>query len=296
MATLSVVIAWVNPRPLLEPVLEALRRQQPRPPDEIVIASRHDERTLSALRAAQPDLTILAAPRTTPLPQLRSLALRQARGSIVAVLEDHCVPTTRWLHAIEERMATGCDSVAGPVENACGERWRDWAAFLTEYAGALPPLLDAGATALPSNNMAYRRELLANLCAVLERGRWESFYYAALAARGVVIACDPAMLVYHRQPFDSWYFLRQRYHSGRAFAGMRGHDFTLAQRIVYALGSIVLPPLLIMRGLRTVVRKRRLVGRYLGCVPLIGVYVTAGAVGEIIGYLFGGGHSLEHVQ
>jgi hypothetical protein len=107
---------------------------------------------------------------------------------------------------------------------------------------------------------------------------------------------DRDLIVGHRRPFDFWYFVRQRFHFCRSFAAMRQRSFSGPERMKYALGSLALPGLLWLRGLSNVARRKRLVGRYLLCTPLIVTYYVVGACGEMIGYLYGGGRSLEQVE
>ncbi len=292
---ISIVIAWVNSFELLVPVLDALQGQETAA-DEIIVATRHDVATQERLRRAYQEVTLLAAPARTTIPTLRSMGLKSARGAIVAVTEDHCVPSNDWVATIARRVRAGCVVVGGPVENAWTERLRDWAAFLADYAAFIGPANDGPVRQLPSNNVAYRREVVPGLCATLDRGLWESFYYDQLAVRGVSLMCAPEMLVHHRRPFDFWYFVAQRYHYSRSFAGMRCQFLTRLGQLKHALGSVLLPPWLLMRGLRILAAKHRLVGRYLCCLPLITMYVSAGAVGEMVGYIAGGGLSLEKVE
>lgn len=292
----SVVIAWVNPLELLRPTLDALHDQNGREPDEIIVVTRHGIEAQRQLQAEYPDVTLLAAPPGTSVPRLRSIGLERARGWAVAVTEDHCIPDRDWVATLERRLSSDLEVVGGPVENACTRRLRDWAAFLTEYAFAVAPVSTKATSQLPGNNVAYRRAHVSGLRATLDRGRWESFYHAELGARGVPMGLDAAMRVDHRRPFDFWYFVRQRYHFCRSFAAMRCQSFSAFDRVKYGLGSMLLPPLLLARGLRTLLLKGRFVGRYVGCLPLIGIYVGIGAIAEMTGYLLGGGHSLERVE
>jgi hypothetical protein len=295
--SISVVIAWVNPLELLVPALEALQ-QQNRPADESIVVTRHGEDAQRRLRELHPEVILFAAEPHTPITALRSEGIRRARGTVVAVTEDHCVPDRAWIATIERWMSQpDCTIVGGPVENAATTRMRDWAAFLTEYAGAIRSADgDADNHSLPGNNVAYRRELVGGLCEALDRGLWESFYHQELTKRGVRMNYDPEMLVYHRRPFDFRYFVSQRFHFSRSFAAMRLQFLTAFGRVKYGVGSIALPPLLMLRGLTTLRSKRRFVGRYLACLPVIGFYVTVGALGEMIGYFFGGGNSLEQIE
>jgi hypothetical protein len=292
---ISVVIAWVNPFELLRPCLDALRRQRI-PPDEVIVVTRHGHDLQMCARRLYPEVLVIAAPPATPIPTLHAIGIRRTRGDAVAITEDHCIPDDEWTVSLAQSLRADCSVVGGPVDNACRARLRDWAAFLTEYAPLLPSAHEQPAVRLGANNVAYRRQLLDGLCEVLERGMWASFYNDALAARGVEFAFNPRMLVHHQRPFDFGYFLQQRYHFSRSFAAMRCETFSLTTRARYAIGTCILPPLLIVRGVSSLAHKRRYLGVYVCCLPLVAIYVSVGAVGELVGYVVGGGDSLARVE
>lgn len=295
--SVSVVIAWVNSLALLLNSLDALRAQTVAP-DELIVVTRHDAAMQAELLRAHPEITLLAASRDTPIPALRSCGIRHAHGDIVAVTEDHCAPLPDWVQTIRERMeTTNCAVIGGVVENARTERLRDWAAFLTEYAGAVRSDVDENAAqGLPGNNVAYRRSVVAGLCETLERGQWESFYHQQLERENAALYFEPNLVVMHDRPFDFFYFVKQRFYFSRSFAAMRNQSFTPLARVKYGCACVILPPVLLLRGFLTLFQKQRHVARYLQCLPLIAVYVTAGAVGESVGYFFGGGDSLRWVE
>jgi hypothetical protein len=90
-------------------------------------------------------------------------------------------------------------------------------------------------------------------------------------------------------------FLSQRYHYSRSHAGMRNAELGW-RRIVYALGSPALVPLLYTRIARNVFRKRRHRLVFLLSSPLILLYTATWAFGEAVGYVFGGGRSILKVR
>jgi hypothetical protein len=296
--SVSVIIAWVNSLDLLLPGLDAVMPQLTPETGEIIIATRHGEALRRQLHAHFPDAILLPAAPSTPITTLRSMGLKRARGAILVVTEDHCTPGPHWIAVFRQTMADGhCMMVGGPVDHATPARWRDWAAFLTDYAGAVPPAAGSqDVPRVPGNNIAYRRELRDDLCHVLDQGVWESFYQDRLAARGVPVCYVPELVIYHRRPFGIRYFLAQRFHFCRAYAAMRLQSLTRWGRMKYAVGSLLLPPLLLLRGFWTLHRRRRYARRYLACLPLIALYVIAGAAGEMQGYLFGGHDSLRKIE
>lgn len=301
--TLSVVIAWVNPFELLQPTLDSLLNVSKRKPDEIIVVTRHDESEKKRLQILYPNITLIGAPSNTTITRLRSIGIRHSSGDVIVVTEDHCIATPDWLKAVENKIEQGYDIVGGPIENDCKKRLRDWAAFLTEYAFAILPAAplsiqdgESKTEPIPGNNVAYKREFLKGLCETLDEDLWESFYHKRLEADGAKMIHEPEMLLYHRHPFDFFYFVKQRYHFCRSFAAMRCKTLNRPNHFKYGVGSLVLPPFLWLRGLLTLVKKRRFVGLYFLCSPLISIYLCAGAFGEMTGYFLGGGNSLEYVE
>lgn len=300
--TISVVIAWVNLFELLQPTLDSLLGVSKRKPDEIIVVTRHDESEKKRLQILYPNITLIGAPSNTTITKLRSIGIRHSSGDVIVVTEDHCIATPDWLKAAEKKFEQGYDIVGGPVENDCTKRLRDWAAFLTEYAFAILPARSSTQNGeektepIPGNNVAYKREFLKGLCETLDEDLWESFYHKRLEENGAKIIHEPVMLLHHRHPFDFFYFVKQRYHFCRSFAAMRCKTFNRVNQFKYGFGSLLLPPFLWLRGLLTLVKKRRFVGLYFLCSPLISIYLCAGAFGEMIGYFFGGGNSLEYVE
>lgn len=293
---ISVVIAWVNDVKWLTPCLDALMNQTGAAPHEIIVATRLGETKRRRLSQQFPNVLVTDGGPHATIPALRAMGLERATGDVVAVTEDHCVADPGWTAAISRSIGRGCQVVGGPVENAYAERWCDQAAFLTEYAGAIGPGTDGPVDGLPGNNVAYQREWVEGLRKTLAGGRWESFYHDALRRSGVELVFDSAMMMRHRRPFDFGYFCGQRFHFCRSFAQMRNQGMSIAKRLFYGAASVLLPPLLWWRGLSTLRRKGRYLGRYLLLSPLIGIYLVAGAMGEMAGYWFGGGRSLQRVE
>jgi hypothetical protein len=213
----------------------------------------------------------------------------------VAILEDHAEVTPGWAQAIFRAHQGPWGAVGGPVENG---RFGlvNWAAFLCEYTPYMGPLFEGPCNDLPGNNIAYKHRHLVKYAQVLEAGKWESWINDRLRADGVPTGATNQMVVRHIKPFGLGEFLVQRFHFSRSFAGMRRSEQSSAKRLAYACGSVVLPPVLLLRIAHAVLKKRRHVSKFIASIPLLLLMLTAGAVGEMVGYLTGPGTSLEHVE
>jgi hypothetical protein len=213
----------------------------------------------------------------------------------VAILEDHGTVAPDWAATLLEAHRGPWAAVGGAVEN--GQKGLvNWAVYFCEYTPYMNPVAEGQVHDLPGNNIAYKRPYLLRHAGVLEQGQWESWNNDRLRADGVPLASTGAMVVHHIKPFRLGYFLTQRFHFARSYAGMRRVDQSPVQRVIYSIGSLALPAILTLRVARTVLCKRRHLGRFVVAAPLVVLFHTIGACGEMIGYLFGAGASLEKVE
>ena len=301
---LSVVIASVNGYELLEPTLDALDAQTIRDEMEILVVEAVGGATRARLAERLPAVRVIPVDERMSIPGLRALGGRAATGDVVAILEDHGAVVPGWAETIVETFEKADDptlaAVGGPVLNG-RQGWVDRAAFLTEYTPFLPPLQPRDPQAPPNlagNNIAYRRAWFERHLDLLEQGKWESWINAAILRGGGRLAARDEAAVRHIKPFAFMNFLAQRFWFCRSFAGMRRVDQSPVVRLIHAVGSPILPALLLARIARAVWIDKRPGHRadFLTCLPLILLFLTVGATGELVGYLFGAGRSLERVE
>lgn len=292
---LSVVLASVNGWEVLEPTLKALDAQPERATMEVIVVEARGGATRDRVQAHQPPVTLIPVDERLSIPRLRCLGVRQSQGGVVAIVEDHGTVADDWASTLLELHQGPWGAVGGRVEN--GQRGLvNWAVFFCEYTSYMGPVIEGEASDLPGNNIAYKRPHLLKHAQVLDEGKWESWINDRLRADGVPLASTNRAVVRHIKPFRLGYFLRQRFHFARSYAGMRRVDQTPVRRLIYGVGSLALPALLLARVTRTTLKKGRHLGRFAVCFPLVALFLTVGAVGEMAGYLFGAGTSLEQVE
>jgi hypothetical protein len=292
---LSVVIASVNGWDMLKATLDSLDAQAMRPQMEVIVVDRAGGLVRERLRAEERDLELVEVNERLSIPRMRYLGVRRAKGQIVAILEDHGEVAPGWARAILDAHQGPWGATGGPVEN--GQTGLvNWAAFLCEYTRYVGPLREGPCDDLPGNNIAYKQVHLARYSHLLEAGKWESWINDRMRADGVPIAAANRMAVRHIKPFRLGEFLAQRFHFSRSFAGMRRAEQSAAKRFVYAMGSLALPPVLYLRIAMNLLRKRRHWAAFAASTPLLLLMLTVGAWGELVGYAWGPGSSLEHVE
>ena len=293
---ISVVVASVNGLPYPLACLEALADQAGDLSAEVIVADCTGAATVAAIRERFPQTRVLAFDEPKSVPWLRAAGIRAARGRLVAVTEDHCVPHFDWYsRLVEVHRRTNWAVVGGGVEND-QHRLVDWAVFFCEYHQHMSPVPAGPSDFIPGMNVAYDMEALAPLLSLFEEGLWENFLHDKLRAAGHVTGMDPSIIVGHRKHFTVRMFLAERFHYSRSFAGMRVAGAPLSRRLLWAAGSFALPALLITRLTRHVIGRRRFVRQYVLAFPLIVLFSVMWSIGEFVGYLTGPGDSILKVR
>jgi GT2 family glycosyltransferase len=295
----SVVLASVNGLPYIADCVQALLRQEGDVPAEVIVVDRCGPGLRAALRERFPQkcVRVVEADAGDSIPRLRAIGVAQARGRLIAITEDHCVVPPNWCADIARAHRQGHQVIGGPVENGSTERTVDWAVFFCEYARFMPPRPAGVVQEVPGNNCAYDRAVLDRLGGAPGQEVWESFLHGRLRDLGVPFYCDPALTVSHVKQFGFWYFMRQRYHYSRSFAGMRMAGRPWMRRVAYACAAVVLLPwLLLGRMTATVARKRRRGWQFVRALPVILMFLLSWGWGEAVGALLGSGASLEKVE
>jgi hypothetical protein len=125
---------------------------------------------------------------------------------------------------------------------------------------------------------------------------WEHFLHGRMRELGVRFYSDPDLVVSHKKEFGYGYFVSQRYHYSRSFAGMRMEGAPWWRRVAYACATPLLPPLLLARMSSTIMRKRGYGRRFVSCLPVLLTFLVVWAWGEAVGAVLGPGQSLQKVE
>lgn len=292
---LSVVVPSVNGWTDLQGCLAALQADSRDLAVEVLVVDRIGEPVRRSLKEKFPGVRLIEVAPGTTIPDMRAIAIAQARAPLIAVIEDHVLVPQGWARALVEAQAQHGGVVGGAVYNAATRRLVDWAAFLCEYSHLLPPLPAGPSTWLTGNNTIYPRPALEAQRQALEAGRWEDYLHRELLESGVTLTCCPEIVVAHKKHYTVGEYLTQRYWYARSFAGGRVAGRPAAVRLAYGLAAMALPPMLWTRTVKRVWTKRAHRGELVRSMPLIGLFVCAWGLGEAVGYWRGPGDALSRV-
>ena len=306
MTIISVVVTSVTGLPALDRCLKALETQQGDFEYEVVAVVSHQPGAAAHVRKNFPRVKLIECPERKGIPELRALGAAQAAGEFVAFTEDRCVADGNWLSEIlkahqvsHDRVShdrAGYDVVGGAIEPDGIRGMLNWAVYLCEYCFLMLPVPRGEVGGLGGNNVSYRRELLGSLDEPLRKSSWEFFLYEELRHRGVKILSAPTIVVRKKIEFGFLYFLTQRFHFSRSFAGMRRARLSAARRLVHLLSAPLLPPLMLWRIAQQVFYKKRFRKEFLLSLPWLAIFMLSYAAGEFAGYWLGGGDSLLKVE
>lgn len=292
----SVVIACVNGLPSIGECLTALDHQQDVVDYEVVVANCCHDGTIEHITTHFPDVELLNYEKRKGIPQLRADGIEAASGDIIAIIEDHCMVPDDWIATIAEAHDSEYGAIGGAVENGSVDRLIDWAVYLCEYSDMMLPILEGETDGIAGNNAAYKREALESVDDETLQNCWEYFIHREMREAGVRFRSLPDLVVSHKKEFGFLYFLAQRFYYSRSFAGMRRQEIDPPRRLLYALASPFLTPLMLYRVARQVLRKQRYVGTFIKALPFLLPFMISYAVGEGVGYLLGPGQSLLKVE
>jgi hypothetical protein len=284
---LSVVIILLEGAKSLVRCLSALAQQQNAPLFEVIVPC--DDRFRAAVGQVQgfPFARVIAVEGMRTFAELRTLGVKQARGRIVALTEDHCVPGADWCRQIVQTHVQPYAAIGGAVEKLTPDSPLNWSFYLADYVRYMHPASAGPSLALTDCNVSYKRAVLAEIANVWAVEFHEPLVHHALHERGKILWFAPTIVVQQQRSLQLGAALRDRYEFGRLFGSERSAQAPLGQRLRYLLSSPLLPLLLVGRVAREIWRKRVYGLPFVRALPLLTLMCTVWAWGEFVGYLTG---------
>ena len=294
---LSVVVPGVNSVELLADTLAALGSQAGDVVLEILLPERTGDAARQFVSERFPDVRVIPVPEHTPIPAMRSLAFHAATAPVTAVIEDHVIVPADWAAQLVAAVTEKDPVVGGWVQNSATDRLVDRAAYLCEYGHMLTPLPSGRADWVTGNNVAYHRSILDRFSDVIEQHQWENYLHDAVRASGIQLKRRNDIVIGHKMHYRSALeYAGQRYLYSRAFAGMRVTGEGRSRAFVYGLAAFALPPVLLVRIVKNGWGAPAGRADLVKSLPLLSLFVSAWALGEVVGAWMGPGDALGRVR
>jgi hypothetical protein len=284
---LTLIVPTTKPPPGAWVAAEAIRDQAVAVDAEVLVAASADVGT----RVPDAPVRVLRCPGADVF-TLRARALAEARGEVVALLEDHNFPAAdfceRVLAAFDENPQA--DGVVGTATNgALG--LLDRASFLLTWGPFLAPMDHVPLHRCPPPGVvAFRRSVVPEDAP--PDGWLEYELTVGLRDQGRLVA-DDRVQICHVQHLGLRAFPIQ-YHAGRGYGGLDHEPRSSLPRRARLREAIDLPAVLVRQtreGLRRGGRREST-----ACMMTVGAYAICNAVGQIIGFFRGPGKSTTHLE
>jgi hypothetical protein len=160
-----------------------------------------------------------------------------------------------------------------------------WAAFLSDYGRWTDGLPSGAIPEAPIYNAAYHRSVLLEfgdgLARALAHGNELPL---GLRAHGHHAYLEASARLDHANVATPAHWLRERYISGLLIASHRARHWSVKRRLLYIVGSPLIPVVLLRRVLPGVRQTQRRGHLPAGTVPAIVLGMIVKAVGELAGY------------
>jgi hypothetical protein len=295
---LSAVVITPDRYETVARVMRSLHAQENRREMEVLLCAP----TRPAAGPERPEWRDFAAVRILETGEIRiiaevkALAVRQATAPVVAFTEEHALPDPGWAAALISRHREA-HSVVGPMMVNLNPRLPiSWANFVIEYGPWMSPAVEGPRSHLPGNNSSYKRDVLLGfgdrLAAVLDA---ETLLQWKLGAAGHSLYLEPRAVTRHMNVTRTDSFRKVHFQYGRLFAAQRRREWSGPRRLLYGVGSPLIPVIRLVRHASDIARNPNLPRRR----PTFWTYLALGliesACGECAGYLAGPGSAAGEV-
>jgi hypothetical protein len=284
---ISVIVVTVGGHSYISRCLDALILQEGIDEVEIIVA--YDDRAgdMKALHEQYPNVRFLHIDGNRTFAELRAHGVKKSMGLIVALTEDHCIPSPDWCAQIVEAHSGHHAAVGGAVEKEVPDTAINWALYLCDYLRYSHPIEEGSSDSLTDCNVSYKRAALEATADVWADEFHEPNVHWALKHRAESLWFSPRIVVRQQRSFNFYEAVWDRFNFGRLFGALRVSESSFSRRLIYAGTSFLLPFVLIGRIVTLVFQKRRHIGPFIRAFPALVLLTTVWAAGEFSGYVIG---------
>ncbi|HKZ54708.1 MAG TPA: glycosyltransferase [Anaerolineales bacterium] len=236
-----------------------------------------------------PNVRVIRQPHGTDFGAARAEGVRQARATVVAFLEEHCIALPGWAEALARAHEGPWAAVGGEVYNAnAGIGFSD-AVYLLGYTPWLPPAPRGEAPSLAAHNSSFKRQVLLEYRDRLPRLlNAEPILFGMLRAAGQRLYVEPGakFLHFHETRPSA---LRAYFWWNCCFGSTRATIFRWprGKRWLYALSTPAIPLARLARLTLEVLRRRReRLWSLLSNIPAILLVLYVAVAGQALGLVF----------
>ena len=296
MIEMSVIVITPDNYATIRRLMECLAKQTVRDKLEIVIVVL----SMVPLEADDDALNVFARVLVIreqgihTFSEAQALGVRQASGAVVAFTEDHCFPQGEWAESLIRTHGNICACVGPAIINGNPRTFVSRANLSIEYGPWLDPVSAGIVDHLPGHNSSYKRDVLLEYGNDL--GSWlqsETILHWDLISNGYKLLLEPRAKAAHCNFSDFFSTIRLRTCCGRIFAGSRSRKWPFGKRLLYFVGSPMIPVVRLYRVIKELRRPGRSNSVPPILFPLLLLLLVIDGIGEMVGYACGSGNAME---
>jgi hypothetical protein len=209
--------------------------------------------------------------------------LKEAKGEIIALLEDYGIPNPDWCAQVIEAHRLPYAVIGGAIEHT-GQGILNWAVYFLDFGRYQPPLKEGPAQNLTDINISYKRENLESIRDIWQNEYNEVIVNWALLNHQHVLWLRPQIIV--NQNRDQLYLkelIAERFYWGLIFGRKRAQQSRIYLRLVYFLLCPLLPFVFITRLAIKVFTGKRNRQEFIQSLPFIFILAIPWSLGEMVG-------------
>jgi hypothetical protein len=295
---MSVAVITIDDYESVRQLMCYLRVQTVRESIEIVLICPFEEK----LAADEGQLAEFASWKVVALGPFETLheprvaAVRNASCNIVAFTEDHCFPAANWAENLI-KAHEGPWAAVGPIVGIANPRlFIAWTSYFMQYGDWVSGSFENAGESddVAGHNSSYKRDVLMEYGEDLDRIMvFESVLHEDLLDRGHRLYVEAGARSFHVFITRWRPFCVEHYFIGRLLASTRKQRWPGWRKLVYILGSPLIPVVRFYRVIK-MIRQHGMTGRLLpGILPSLLLGLASSAAGELLGYALGAGHASE---
>lgn len=294
---ISVIIRTAQLSKSLAISLESLKRQSVSRDIELILLSSMSDNTTLQRQADNGFCRVEIVPIDDRLHEgeHKTEGISKATAPLIMFLEDHSYADSKCLeNIIAIHNSRDCAAVGPLVLNANPGSATGWGCYLVFYGqwGYRQP--DGRNTHLPANQSCYTRAILeANEQGLADKLRVESVFHWELIAHGHRLILADSALAYHLNTSRLPILLLEYFLNSRLFAASRFNRGAWLKRMIFTIGAPLIPFIRFGRIIKMYTPAQIPAKSILMSFPALWLCLSAGALGEAVGYSIGSGGAAD---
>lgn len=284
----SVIIPSYNSSATIEKCLRSLQNQKTEASFEVIVVDSSTDGTAEIVAQQFPFVSLYAFSQRKYPGAARNVGVWQAQGDILAFTDADCIIASDWIaQIIQAHEGTSHPIIGGALDNGNPESYIGWAYYFCKFTQWLPQCSAGEMTECPTGCLSIKKWAFEQYGPFPEKGYCsDTDFNMKVVKAGYQPLFVPAIKVSHINISHLKRFLTHQPRHGKAFAQLRvkAEEFSPARRLLYALGSPLLPFLLWFRAAKRIFRAKSYARQFIFSTPLILLGLLLWSIGELLGY------------